>query len=162
MKPTEVIAKLLLPLSDSIVNNSNSRKCSELSDTQFILMGIQRVLGEDKSGRAFLQRSVLEDILDIEPSCFYKSLGSKRRFGHLMELNNLLNKVLEKELEANDRLSAFEELKDFSVFATDGSYFEWACHDETFASNKPLNKETGETAERIENHKKIKKSVHHL
>ncbi len=162
MSLTEVITKLLLPLSDSIVNNDSSRKCSEVSDTQFIQIGTQPVLGDDKSGRAFLQRSVLEDFSDIEPSCFYKSIGSKRRLSHLKELNNLLNNALEKELENNDRLSLFNELKDFSVFATDGSYFEWACHDETFASNKPLNKETGETAERIENHKKIKKSVHHL
>jgi hypothetical protein len=162
MGQTEVSKKFLSPITDSIMNNKNSRTCSDFTDTHFIHMGIQRVLGEDKSGRAFLQRSILEDSSDIEASCFYKSLGSNRRLAHLQTITDLLNCEFEKELSSSDRLSLFNELKNFSVFASDGSYFEWACHDETFVRNKSSKNESEKVAERIENYKSTKRSVQNI
>lgn len=132
MKNTEVFNKLLSPINDDIIKNEHYRECPEISDLNFVHIGVLRVLGNDKSGRAFLQRSRMEDIISIDNSIFFKSLNSKRRLMHLIEVDKKLTDIINHELIISDRLKGFKELDKFEVFASDGSYIEWACHDIQF------------------------------
>lgn len=139
MTQTDVFKNFIDPIVDSMINNVFSRKCAELTDDEFIQLGIRRVLGDDKSGRAFLQRIKMEKISDIELSHFFKSLKSTRRVNHLKKVFNLLTTGANKKLMESDRLKEYRELDKFEIFAADGSYVEWACHDEKFLLSKTLN-----------------------
>ena len=84
MDQTEVFRKFYEPITDELLNNQFARNCPDVNDRDFIQLGIHRVLGEDKSGRAFLQRCLLENISSIELTLFFKSLKSNRRLDHLI------------------------------------------------------------------------------
>jgi len=108
MKNTEVFNKLLSPINDDIIKNEHYRECPEISDLNFVHIGVLRVLGNDKSGRAFLQRSRMEDIISIDNSIFFKSLNSKRRLMHLIEVDKKLTDIINHELIISDRLKGFK------------------------------------------------------
>jgi hypothetical protein len=138
MTQTDVFKTFSEPILNSMINNCFSRNCSEFSDEQFVLLGIRRVLGEDKSGRAFLQRLHMENITDVEISNFFKSIKSNRRLRHLKKLFQMFTANANKRLMEFDRLIVFSELAKFEIFAADGSYVEWACHDEKILSSKAM------------------------
>jgi len=132
MSLTSVFKKLLEPLNSIFNKNPFSRKCSGINDFDFIKLGLHRVFGSDKSGRAFLQRLMLEDISAIEPTHFFKSLKSERRLGHLKHLCQETTKEANRLLKGKDPFIQFKELNDFEIYASDGSYHKWACHDTLF------------------------------
>jgi hypothetical protein len=63
---------------------------------------------------------------------YLKSLKSKRRLNHLVQIESNLAKVANKLLSPLDTFSQFKELDSFDLYASDGTYIEWACHDEKF------------------------------
>lgn len=147
------------PLLASLKNNPFSRKCTEIPDDLFISLGLQRVMGEDRSGRGYLERIMNEDVATIDTSHFFKSLISKRRLNHLKLTNKDIAKLTKLMRTQKDYFAQFKELSDFDLNACDGSYHEWACHDECF-EKKTIS--TDLKAVRNENHKKTKRSVQHF
>lgn len=147
------------PLLESLKINPFSRNCIELSDKLFISIGLQRVMGEDRSGRGYLERIMNEDFATILPSHFFKSLISKRRLDHLKLTNKDIAKITKLMRAKKDFFAQFKELLDFDLNACDGSYHQWACHDECFEKKT---KNTDPKALRIENHKMTKRSVQHF
>ena len=160
MDQTEVFRKFYEPITDELLNNQFARNCPDVNDRDFIQLGIHRVLGEDKSGRAFLQRCLLENISSIELTLFFKSLKSNRRLDHLNEVCNLLSKELNLALQSSDKLKLFKELDDFDIYGSDGHFHEWACHDEKFETKSQIKSEA--TENRTESHKSSKRSVQHF
>ena len=51
-----VFEKLIQPLSGLIHQCTNRRECKKLSDQQWIETGLLRILSNEYSGRAFLQK----------------------------------------------------------------------------------------------------------
>ena len=131
MNVSNVFKKLLQPVAD-LTNNFFSRKCNELNDVHFIELGVLRVLSDNKSGREFFQIAHLDEITDVANSHLFKSLKSLRRLQHLIQMENDLAKTANRFFSPNDPFKQFKELDRFDLFASDGSYIEWACHDEKF------------------------------
>lgn len=147
------------PLLASLKNNPFSRSCTEIPDDLFISLGLQRVMGEDRSGRGYLERIMNEDFATILPSHFFKSLKSIRRLDHLKLTSNDIAKMTKLMRAQKDFFAQFKELSDFDLIASDGSYHDHACHDECF--EKKI-KETDLNTKRNEIHKKTKRSVQHF
>ncbi len=152
MSVSHVFNKFFQPVSD-LTNNFFSRKCNELDDEHFIELGVHRVLNNYKSGREFFQMSQSDEITDVSSSHFFKSLSSLRRLKHLIQTENRLAKLANKFLSSNDPFNGFKELDRFDIYASDGSYIEWACHDEKFEK-----KIESLLVPRGEAHKKTKRS----
>jgi hypothetical protein len=90
-------------------------------------MGACRVLMEATSGRGFLQQHGC--FFENAPACghFFGTLRSSRRLNLCQEFNeNLCDHVTET---LTDPLAAFEELKQFDVYAGDGHWHGAAAHD---------------------------------
>lgn len=152
MGVSSVFEKLFQPIVNSIKNNF-SRKCNELDDDHFIELGLQRVLGDDGSGRGFSQTAVLEEITNVSNSNLAKSLNSDRRLKHLIQMESDLAKEAKEFLLSNDPFKQFKELDGFDIYAADGSYIESACHDEIFEK-----KDTKPSDDRKDIHKGTKRA----
>lgn len=152
MSVSDVFDTLFQPIF-GLTSNIFTRKCNELSDDNFIELGVLRVLSHNGSGREFSQIANLDEITDVSNSHLFKSLSSVRRLKHLIQMENDLSKVANKFLSSNDLFNQFKELDRFDLFASDGSYIEWACHDEKFEKiiKNPLD-------ERKDIHKSSKRS----
>jgi hypothetical protein len=70
-----------------------------------------------------------------------------------MQLENMLAKGANKFLSPYDIFRQFKELDGFDLYASDGTYIEWACHDEKFEKNDKKS-----AVERKEAHKFTKRS----
>jgi len=123
-----VFRTLMAPLEECLVNNSKSRSCQTMSDLEWLETGVLRVLSEDQSGRAFLQK-LFHLGNDVGVSQFFAKLRSGRRLTHLQETQaGILDLMKERRRDA-DPLLKFEELSKYLVFSGDGHYHEHACHD---------------------------------
>ena len=119
--------KFFAPVSELLSSCHNQYFCKELSDSQWIQMGACRVLMEATSGRGFLQQHGC--FFENAPACghFFGTLRSSRRLNLCQEFNeNLCDHVTET---LTDPLAAFEELKQFDVYAGDGHWHGAAAHD---------------------------------
>ena len=152
MSNSNVFNSLFQPISD-LSPNIFARKCNELSDYHFIELGVLRVLSDNGSGREFSQMASLDGLTNVSTSHLFKSLNSKRRLKHLMQEENKIAKDANKFLSPYDIFSQFKELEGFDLFASDGTYIEWACHDEKFEK-----KDKKTTDERKEAHIGTKRS----
>jgi hypothetical protein len=88
--PGSVTATFLAPVEGLIPACENLRSCPELPDPAWIGFGIERVLLELPSGRAFLQEHAF-----ARPHCppkenYFASLRSPRRLALAQELNRRL------------------------------------------------------------------------
>lgn len=139
MSVSDVFSSLFQPVAD-LTTNLFSRKCNELCDDHFVELGVLRVLSDNGSGREFLQIANLDEITHVSNSHLFKSLKSKRRLNHLVQVESDLAKGANKFLSSLDSFCQFKELDSFDLFASDGIYIEWACHDEKFekADKNPL------------------------
>jgi len=123
-----VFKTLMTPLHECLTKNSNARACQTTSDLDWIETGVFRVLGENRTGRAFLQK-LFHLGKGIGVSQFFSKLRSKRRLAHLEETQALLLDLMAEKRKDADPLLKFEELNSYQVFSGDGHYHEHACHD---------------------------------
>ena len=109
-----------------------ARSCPELSDADFVRLGILRCIGAIDSGRHFLQTT--EEIHDdpIPLSTYFKSLKSTRRTAMLDALEKQSYKRHCETLVSQgiDYLRQFPELDAYTVEAADGHFIDHACHTE--------------------------------
>ena len=101
-----------------------------LTDSEFLRLGVTRVIEGDESGRAFLQSLAdrVDTDLAVARSTWFDALHSKRRLGVLEEMAAQSYRHFEKELSGRDRLQEFPDLRDYPVWAVDGHQIEHACH----------------------------------
>ena len=124
-----VFEKLIQPLSGLIHQCAYKRECKILSDQQWIETGLLRILSQEPSGKAFLQKLFDSVGTVIKRSHFFETLKSKRRFKMCREVGLFLYEILRKEYSHNDPFSDFSELSDYDIHAGDGHYHAAAAHD---------------------------------
>jgi hypothetical protein len=101
--------------------------CSELSDLDFIEMGLNRCLGAARTGRDFLQHHGDHGRKEVDVSLHFKALQSERRLANLMSLNSLIAPLLNQRVV--DAFASIAELSHFAIYAGDGRYHAGAAHD---------------------------------
>jgi len=108
------------------------RTCSELTDIDFIRLGILRCISPVDSGRHFLQST--EDIQGerLALSTYFKSLKSPRRANMLEAVEQQSYDLHCATLKSQgiDYLKQFPELDKYTVLAADGHFIDHACHTE--------------------------------
>lgn len=114
------------------------RSCPELSDIDFICLGILRCISSVDSGRHFLQTA--EEIHDEQCplSTYFKSLKSARRVSMLEAVEQQSYDLYRETLSTHgiDYLKSFPELNDYTVLAADGHFIDHACHTEKGRNGK--------------------------
>ena len=115
------------PLLDLLMDAKNGRACPELSDQDWLWLGVRRAIEERPSGRAFLQHLALSGVEGPELSHFFETLRSARRLALVSEVSNGLAAGL-PPLPA-DGWKCVPELAGFDVYAGDGHFHAAAPHD---------------------------------
>jgi len=127
-------SRLFLPASEAMLLVTSSRRCPELSDLEFIQLGVSRVLSQAKSGRDFLQSHAEAGGKLVRVNHFFELLKSCRRLALCVELNQLLLESVARKCD--DPFSPFIELAKFDLYAGDGHYHAPAAHDDVKGKSK--------------------------
>jgi hypothetical protein len=123
-----VFGKLLQPLIRLVDQCNHKRKCKTLPDPEWIKAGLLRVLGQEPSGRAFLQKLSDSGGIDIKRSHFFETLKSKRRLKLCRDVSLSLYSNMRKKNIA-DPFAKYKELEGYDIHAGDGHYHGSAVHD---------------------------------
>jgi len=118
---------LFHPVIDAHSRSGKRYDCSELSDLDFIEMGVNRCLSAARTGRDFLQHHGDHGRKGIDVSLHFKALQSERRLANLRSLNSLIAPLLNQRVA--DSFASIAELDDFAIYAGDGHYHGGAAHD---------------------------------
>jgi len=97
-------------------------------------MGLERVLGDHRSGCAFVQSRVLRDLSNVSKSHYFESCKSSRRYRHLASLStDFTHSHSQLALKANDLFAEVpalsKTLKNFHLYAGDGHFHAASSHD---------------------------------
>lgn len=132
---TTLPARFFAPALALLPDCANKRFCPELSDSDWLRVGVQRCLQPQTSGRGFLQTlASFAPTLCPENSHFFESLKSQRRLALCLELNARLCARASQVLP--DALAAFTCLAGFDIHAGDGHYHAHAVHDPVDSKGK--------------------------
>lgn len=115
------------PLHGLAAQSPHTRACPEVSDEQYLHMGVQRVLEASASGRAFLQEHGQRFTQPPTLANYFAALHSARRAALLREVN--LTVLAAANARLPDRLADIPELAGYEVFAADGHWHKAAAHD---------------------------------
>ena len=122
-----VAATFLAPVRKLLSDCVHTRVCPALPDEDWVHLGLQRVLHELPSGRAFLQQHAFGFAHCPPLSNYFESLKSSRRLCLAAELNQrLCQRVVDT---VSDPLSTYADLADFDLYAGDGHWHGAAAHD---------------------------------
>lgn len=106
------------------------RDCPEISDRDFIGLGVRRTLSQCRSGRDFIQQE--RELFDMAlcRASFFDGLHSRRRLELTRQLSWELTCHGRRSLHDAERdlLAVFPELKDVEIWAGDGHKIQHACH----------------------------------
>ena len=124
---TDVHRVFFGPLWPCLEPSPHQRQCLKFPDTDYLEIGLSRVLLMVQSGRDLLQRLSL-----LRPTCpansnFFESLKSDRRLAMVQDVADRLRHRSARTLP--DRLAKFFALDAFDVYAGDGHSHDHACHD---------------------------------
>ena len=122
-----VAATFLAPLEKLLPECQALRECPAFPDEAWIRLGVERVLHELPSGRAFLQQHAYRFAHCPPRANYFESLKSRRRVKLVGEVNELLCRHATQGLV--DPLGGYEELTNFDLFAGDGHWHGAAAHD---------------------------------
>lgn len=111
------------PLAAVLPECRQQRGCADISDEQFLWLGVTRVLSEARSGRGFLQQlsGQMEDAPKLRT--FFEMLKSERRLALLREASAKVASRLPAAVELP------QELCGCQLFAGDGHWHAAASHD---------------------------------
>lgn len=136
---SSVFSRLLAPLHDFFKSASHQYLCHQLSDWDWIQTGLFRVLDDQPSGCAFLQKRVLQLLAPLTKSHYFESCKSPRRLRHLQSLTEAFTqaeagKALRHPSGITNLLhgsnSALQScLADFHIYAGDGHFHAASSHD---------------------------------
>ena len=125
-----LLDQVLAPIQHVLENYTrHSRKCSGITDQDFIRMGVWRTLSQATSGRDFLQQQSEAFDNSVQRASHFDALHSPRRRRLLEEVSWQLyvqGRQGQRD-ESSDRLTAFPELKGRAVWAVDGHKIKHAC-----------------------------------
>ena len=115
------------PARTPLAQAPSARVCPELSDDQWLLLGVRRVLEDRPTGRGFLQHLMAADLEAPATSHFFETLKSARRLALIAEVSHGLARSL-PALGA-DFWGGVPELDGFEIHAGDGHFHAAAAHD---------------------------------
>jgi len=106
------------------------RNCPELSDTDFIYLGLLRCMTPVDSGRHFIQNTKQLHDIPCPHSTYFGAFHSRRRRDMLEAVSTESYKLLctEASIHGIDYLNHFSELDGYDVEAADGHFVTHACH----------------------------------
>lgn len=116
------------PLVQAVDSAVSVRECGALSDKDFLISGVGRVVAAVQSGRDWIQRLCNLVVSAVSVSCFFKSLRSERRLRMLTEVAGSIAKQCD-DLTIHDPFAEHSELDLFDIYAGDGHYHNSAVHD---------------------------------
>ena len=119
--------RFFAPLLDLLPHAQCQRDCPELTDGQWLHLGVRRALEDPPSGRAFLQQLVCRGVEAPELSHFFETLKSARRLSLITELSHSLARSL--PVLESDGWKCVPELAGFDLYAGDGHFHAAAAHD---------------------------------
>jgi hypothetical protein len=120
----EEMLKILLGAADSV----KARKCQAYSYTEHLIMGVERVISESTTGRAFIQGAIESGRLGkLTFRTFFYALESETRLEFLKQVSAKLIETHTPTLK--DNLSDIPELDNFDVKIGDGHFHEHATHE---------------------------------
>lgn len=117
----------LAPINQLLPGCRNLRDCPAFPDETWLRLGLERVLLELPSGRAFLQEHAFRFPQCPPRANYFESLKSSRRLSLARELNQRLCQHLAQALP--DPLAHYADLADFDLYAGDGHWHGAAAHD---------------------------------
>ena len=115
------------PLTECYPLSDAQHLCHELSDLDYLKLGVERCMSSAKSGNDFLQTYRKDDGTQVSVSHFFETLKSTRRLTNLTSVNQLMRAYLVDH--TGDALAEIEELKNWHLFAADGHYHKAAIFD---------------------------------
>ena len=124
---TTVNDAFFLPIAGLVAASPHTRPCREFSDSDFLRLGIHRVLESSPSGRGFLQEHGLRFEYAPTLSNYFATLRSERRGELLADVHDGLIAFADPRLP--DRLAGIPELGNYECFAMDGHWHQSATHD---------------------------------
>jgi len=106
------------------------RNCPELTDTDFVNMGLQRCIMPVDSGRHFILNSKQQRNISCPHSTYFNSLHSRRRSDMLEAVSRESYRIVctEAAEKGIDYLAHFPELNGYEIEAADGHFIKHACH----------------------------------
>lgn len=121
------------PVVDAYSRSEKAYDCQELTDLDFLEMGINRCVSAASTGRDFLQHHGDHGRKEVDTSLLCKALQSERRLANLCSVNKLITPLLTARVE--DAFASIPELDGFAIYAGDGHYHAvitmmGAAHDE--------------------------------
>jgi hypothetical protein len=122
-----VFARLFAPVAASYPGSFRQYHCTELSDLDFLEMGIARCLSDSRTGRDFLQRHGDNGRKQVSVDLFFKGLQSNRRLENLCSINKSLKSPMAQPGE--DPFASIPELDGFALYAGDGHFHGAAARD---------------------------------
>ena len=125
------IAELFFaPVEPLLEACAHQRPCPELSDWQWVRMGIERVIKDERSGRSFLQDWAMGEGrgTPVQVSHFFQSLKSPRRLRLVEELSRTLAAAMPSH--PCSLVPQIEELAKIDLYAGDGHYHAASAHDQ--------------------------------
>ena len=122
-----VFTKLFAPLASAYAGSDTRYDCPELTDLDFLEMGVLRCLSSSQTGRDFLQHHADHDRKEVSDDLFFKALKSGRRLANASSVNTRIAPEMASRL--NDPYADIPELAGFDLHAGDGHYHAAACHD---------------------------------
>ena len=124
------------PVVDAYSRSEKAYDCQELTDLDFLEMGINRCVSAASTGRDFLQHHGDHGRKEVDTSLLCKALQSERRLTNLQSVNKLIIPLLTARVE--DAFASIPELDGFAIYAGDGHYHAGAAHDEKRESSSGL------------------------
>jgi hypothetical protein len=107
-----------------------------LTDQQWIETGLFRILSQEPSGRAFLQKLFDSGRSVLKRSHFFETLKSKRRLNLCREVGLLLYDKIKTDNRQADPFVQLSLLDEYDIYAGDGHYHAAAVHDIKKAGKK--------------------------
>jgi hypothetical protein len=131
-----VLDKLIKPLDGLVDKSTYKRKCKRLKDQQWIETGLLRVLSQEPSGRAFVQKLFDTGRIEITHSLFFETLKSTRRLNLCRQVGTSIFENMRFSHCQDSPLDAYPILEEYDIYAGDGHYHAAACHDEKKSGKK--------------------------
>ena len=81
-----VFSQLFAPVADGYTRSARPYDCPQLTDLDFLEMGVLRCVSDSRTGRDFVQRHGDGGRKGVSVDLFFKALKSRRRLANLRSL----------------------------------------------------------------------------
>jgi len=119
----------LNPAAQALSRSTHQRQCPDVSDWQWIDMGVLRTLKDVRSGRDFLEQWNLgNETQSVDYGQFFEIQRSARRLGLVRDVNQQVAAGMGPHEYSN--IDTLDGLSNFDIYAGDGHYIGASTHDE--------------------------------